>query len=60
VGKLPHDFVVAGPDGKKGTTTISPGGSATLTVALKKGSYDFYCSIPGHKQAGMDQTVTVS
>jgi uncharacterized cupredoxin-like copper-binding protein len=59
-GKLPHDLVVSGPDGKKGTSTISAGSSATLTVVLKKGSYDFYCSIPGHKQAGMDQTVTVS
>ena len=59
-GKLPHDLVVMGPGGKKGTSTIAPGSSATLTVSLEKGSYDFYCSIPGHKQAGMDDKVTVS
>ena len=59
-GKIQHDLVVSGPAGKKGTTKISPGGGATLTVQLRKGQYDFYCSIPGHKQLGMDQKVTVS
>ena len=59
-GKIQHDLVVTGPGGKKGTSTISPGSSATLTVKLEKGSYDFYCSIPGHKDAGMDEKVTVS
>ena len=59
-GKLPHDLVVTGPGGKKGTKTIPPGSSATLTVKLEKGNYDFYCSIPGHKQAGMDDKVAVS
>jgi uncharacterized cupredoxin-like copper-binding protein len=59
-GKLPHDLVVTGPGGKKATKTISPGSSATLTVKLEKGSYDVYCSIPGHKQAGMDEKVKVS
>jgi uncharacterized cupredoxin-like copper-binding protein len=59
-GKIQHDLVVTGPGGKKGTPKIAAGSSATLTVTLKKGSYDFYCSVPGHKQAGMDQKVTVS
>jgi plastocyanin len=59
-GKIQHNLVVTGPGGRKGTSTIAPGSSATLTVKLEKGSYDFYCSIPGHKSAGMDQKVTVS
>ena len=59
-GKIQHDLTITGPGGKKATPTIAPGSSATLTVELKKGNYDFYCSIPGHKSAGMDQKVTVS
>ena len=59
-GKIPHNLVVAGPGGTERTQDISAGQSATLTVELKPGSYDFYCSIPGHKQQGMDQKVTVS
>lgn len=59
-GKVPHNLFISGPGVKKGTSNISPGSSASLTVDLQKGQYDFYCSIPGHKAAGMDQKVTVS
>ena len=42
------------------TSDLAPGISESLTVELKPGSYEFYCSIPGHKQLGMDQKVTVT
>ena len=60
-GKLPHDLFVDGPgvtDAK--TPLVDPGGNGTLDVTLKAGTYEFYCSVPGHKQAGMDVKVTVS
>jgi uncharacterized cupredoxin-like copper-binding protein len=59
-GKVPHDLAVEGNGTDKVTATIPPGQSAKLTVALKPGKYDFYCSIPGHKQLGMNEDVTVS
>jgi uncharacterized cupredoxin-like copper-binding protein len=59
-GKIPHNLVVKGPGGTKATPDVDAGKSATLEVELKPGTYDFYCSIPGHKQLGMDQKVTVS
>ena len=59
-GKVPHNLVIAGPGGTNRTPNISPGSTTPLTVDLKKGQYDFYCSIPGHRAAGMDQKVTVS
>ena len=50
VGKLGHDFQI---DGRK-TKVISPGQSATLRVVfLKKGSYPYKCTVPGHAAAGM-------
>jgi uncharacterized cupredoxin-like copper-binding protein len=60
-GQLDHDLVVDGPgvDNAK-TPTIGGGKTATLHVTLQKGEYDFYCSVPGHKQSGMDVKVTVS
>ena len=60
-GKFPHDLTIDGP-GVNNTKTpeIAAGGTAKLSVTLKAGTYDFYCSIPGHKAAGMDQKVTVS
>lgn len=36
-----------------GTGRIPSGGNATLTVTLKPGVYNVFCSIPGHKLAGM-------
>jgi uncharacterized cupredoxin-like copper-binding protein len=59
-GKIPHDLVVNGEGMKKGTPLIDPGQSNSLKVDLKAGTYDVYCSVPGHKQAGMDLTLTVT
>lgn len=33
--------------------------SVTRTVNVAAGTYDFYCSIPGHRSAGMEGTLTV-
>jgi uncharacterized cupredoxin-like copper-binding protein len=43
-----------------GATPTFSGGSKTLHVNLKPGTYTFYCSVPGHRQAGMQGTLTVS
>ena len=59
-GKIDHDLVVQGNGVDEKTPTIAPGKSATLKVDLKPGTYDVYCSIPGHKQAGMDLKLTVT
>ena len=56
-GKLPHDLAIKG--GAK-TKLIQPGGKAELSVTLKPGKYHFYCTVPGHEQAGMKIDVTVS
>jgi uncharacterized cupredoxin-like copper-binding protein len=42
-----------------GTKTIAAG-TTTVYVTLKKGKYHFYCSVPGHEEAGMSGYLTVS
>ena len=60
-GHVGHDLVFNGPGvGNEKTPVIDPGKTAKLTVDLKSGTYDVYCSVPGHKQAGMDVKVKVS
>ena len=59
-GKIVHSLAVNGPGvARKRTGTIAPGTSKTLTVTLRKGSYDIYCPVDGHKALGMDRKVTV-
>ena len=51
-GKIPHDFKIAG----KKTPLLKPGKSATLKMTLKKGSYKYICTVPGHASFGMKGT----
>jgi plastocyanin len=57
---LPHDVKIESKGGEEigGTETVSEG-SDSATVDLKPGTYTFYCSIPGHREAGMEGTLTV-
>jgi uncharacterized cupredoxin-like copper-binding protein len=59
-GKVPHDLVVKGNGVNAKTPLLNPGQSKTLKVDLKPGTYELYCSVPGHKQLGMDLHITVS
>ena len=43
-----------------GATPTFDGGTKTLTVKLTAGTYTSYCSVPGHRMAGMQGTLTVS
>ena len=58
--KLEHNVTVASSSGSVlGATPTFQGGSKTLTLTLKPGTYKFYCSVPGHRAAGMEGTLTV-
>ena len=41
-------------------TPTFAGGMKVLTVTLSPGTYVFYCSVPGHRAAGMQGTLTVT
>jgi uncharacterized cupredoxin-like copper-binding protein len=57
---LEHNFTVAEASGTVvGATPTFQGGSKTLSLTLKPGTYKFYCTVPGHRAAGMEGTLTV-
>ena len=55
-----HNVTVASDSGSVvGETPTFNGGSKTLSLNLKPGTYKFFCSVPGHRAAGMEGTLTV-
>jgi uncharacterized cupredoxin-like copper-binding protein len=54
----PHAVEVEGSGVEQKTKTLT-GGTAKMTVDLKPGKYEFYCPVDGHRQAGMEGTLTV-
>jgi plastocyanin len=57
---LEHNVTVARGSKVLGATPTFQGGSKSLTLNLKPGVYTFYCSVPGHRAAGMEGTLTVT
>jgi plastocyanin len=57
---LEHNLTIAQGSNVLGATPTFTGGTKALSLVLKPGTYTFYCSVPGHRQAGMEGTLTVS
>jgi plastocyanin len=57
---VPHDVRIEDSGGKDvGGTEVISESNETATVNLKPGDYTFYCSVPGHRQGGMEGTLSV-
>lgn len=48
-----HDLVIATDQGEKSTKRLAPGESETLDIGVVTHDLDGWCSVAGHKQAGM-------
>ncbi|HET7484583.1 MAG TPA: plastocyanin/azurin family copper-binding protein [Solirubrobacterales bacterium] len=57
---LTHDVAIESSSGEEvGKTELIAEGSDSTTVNLEPGTYHFYCTVPGHREAGMEGTLTV-
>jgi plastocyanin len=52
----PHDIVI---DGKGKGEVVKDGGVSQFKASFTAGNYTYYCSVPGHRQAGMEGKLTV-
>ncbi len=57
---IEHNVAIAEGSKELGSTPTFAGGSKSVTIKLRPGKYTFYCTVPGHRQAGMEGTLTVS
>jgi plastocyanin len=57
-GVAQHDLVIEGTD--YGTPLLNTGESASFTFNLPAGEYTYYCTVPGHRAAGMVGKLIVS
>jgi plastocyanin len=54
-GSLPHTLLVEGVDGFE----LRVGDTDSGSVELEPGSYTLFCDLPGHRESGMEATLTV-
>lgn len=57
---LSHDVAIEDEGGETvGKTDVIGEGETSAKANLKPGDYTFYCSVPGHREGGMEGTLTV-
>jgi len=56
---IEHDVAIEA-DGKEiAKSELVTEGETSVTAELEPGTYTFFCSVPGHREAGMEGTLTV-
>ena len=59
-GATRHDLVIEELGDLEVVPLVDAGDTVSGSVALEAGTYTFYCSVPGHRGAGMEGTLTSS
>jgi mono/diheme cytochrome c family protein len=54
-----HDIAIEGNGVDEKGEVVSNGGVSEIDTDLQAGEYTFYCSVEGHRQGGMEGTLTV-
>lgn len=55
----PHNIALELEGGDEVGKVVQNGGVSRIDVEVEEGKYAFYCSVPGHREGGMEGTLTV-
>lgn len=56
---IPHDIAIEGNGVDEKGEEVEGGGVSKISVDLKPGTYTYFCTVPGHRAAGMEGKLTV-
>jgi plastocyanin len=57
---LTHDVAIENENGEEvGKTELIAESATSTTVELGPGTYTYFCTVPGHREAGMEGTLVV-
>lgn len=58
---LPHDVAIEDANGETiaQTEEVTQGESDFATAIVRPGTYHYYCTVPGHREAGMEGTLII-
>ena len=54
-----HNIAIEGNGVNQAGPVVQGGATSKFTANLKPGTYTFFCSVPGHRQGGMEGKLTV-
>lgn len=57
---IKHNVNIESGEHELGKTATIVRRTTSMIVTLKRGKYNFYCSVPGHEDAGMHGTLVVT
>ena len=57
--QLPHNIGIEGNGVDEEGPVVQKDGTSMVSVQLKAGTYEFYCSVDSHRDQGMKGTLTV-
>jgi plastocyanin len=57
--QIQHDVSIEGPGVEKKGKVVGKGDTSTVSAGVKPGRYTYYCSVAGHRDGGMEGTLTV-
>jgi plastocyanin len=56
---IDHDVAIEQDGAELGKSDLVAEGKTSVTAQLPPGTYTFFCTVPGHREAGMEGTLTV-
>jgi plastocyanin len=56
---VPHDIAIEGNGVNEKGEIVQGGGTSEFSATLQPGEYTFFCTVPGHREGGMEGKLTV-